>query len=157
MLEYVCAWLLSRVRLFLTPGLKPARLLCSWDFPGKNARVGCNFLLQWNFPIQGSNPHLLPAFHSLQADFLPLEPPGKMCMFIYAHKYTNYTFKFKLLVLENKDTRNSPCFYLKVRVFSSVYWVAEKNNYLSLRRFLNVCAMLSHFNHVSLFVTLWIV
>ena len=33
----------------------PARLLCSWDFPGKNTRVGCHSLLQGIFPIQGSN------------------------------------------------------------------------------------------------------
>ena len=26
--------------------LQPARLLCSWDFPGKNTGVGCHFLLQ---------------------------------------------------------------------------------------------------------------
>ena len=25
--------------------LEPARLLCSWDFPGKNTEVGCHFLL----------------------------------------------------------------------------------------------------------------
>ena len=27
-------------------GLQPARLLCSWDSPGKNTGVGCHFLLQ---------------------------------------------------------------------------------------------------------------
>ena len=27
-------------------GLQPARLLCLWDSPGKNAGVGCHFLLQ---------------------------------------------------------------------------------------------------------------
>ena len=27
-------------------GLPPTRLLCLWDFPGKNAGVGCHFLLQ---------------------------------------------------------------------------------------------------------------
>ena len=27
-------------------GLQPARLLCPWDFPGKNTEVGCHFLLQ---------------------------------------------------------------------------------------------------------------
>ena len=27
-------------------GLQPARLLCPWDFPGKNTGVGCHFLLQ---------------------------------------------------------------------------------------------------------------
>ena len=26
-------------------GLKPTRLLCPWDFPGKNTGVGCHFLL----------------------------------------------------------------------------------------------------------------
>ena len=27
-------------------GLQPARLLCSWNFLGKNTRLGCHFLLQ---------------------------------------------------------------------------------------------------------------
>ena len=27
-------------------GLQPTRLLCLWDFPGKNTGVGCHFLLQ---------------------------------------------------------------------------------------------------------------
>ena len=38
-------------------GLKPSRLLCPWDFPGKNTRMGCHFLLQRIFPTQGLNPH----------------------------------------------------------------------------------------------------
>ena len=46
-------------------GLKPSRLLCPWDFPGKNAGVGCHFLLQGIFPTQGLNQHLpvSPALH----------------------------------------------------------------------------------------------
>ena len=40
-------------------GLKPTRLLCPWDFPGKDTGVGCHFLLQGIFPTQGSNPGLL--------------------------------------------------------------------------------------------------
>ena len=28
-------------------GLKPVKLLCPWDFPGKNIGVGCHFLLRW--------------------------------------------------------------------------------------------------------------
>ena len=36
--------------------LLPARLLSPWNFPGKNARVGCHFLLQGIFLTQGSNP-----------------------------------------------------------------------------------------------------
>ena len=36
-------------------GLYPARLLCPWDFSGKNTEVGCHFLLQGIFPTRGSN------------------------------------------------------------------------------------------------------
>ena len=39
--------------------LQPPRLLCSLDFPAKNAGVGCHFHLQGIFPTQGSNPRLL--------------------------------------------------------------------------------------------------
>ena len=39
--------------------LQPARLLCPWDFPGKNIGVGCHFLLQRVFLTQGSNLRLL--------------------------------------------------------------------------------------------------
>ena len=35
----------------------PTKLLCSWDFPGKHAEVGCHFLLQGIFLTQRSNPH----------------------------------------------------------------------------------------------------
>ena len=44
--------------LMRSHGLQPARLLCPWDFPGKNTGVGCHFLLQRVFPTQGSNLHL---------------------------------------------------------------------------------------------------
>ena len=40
-------------------GLKPTRLLCPWDFPGKDTGVCCHFLLQGIFSTQGSNPSLL--------------------------------------------------------------------------------------------------
>ena len=45
---------------------QPTRLLCPCDSPGKNTEVGCYFLLQRIFPIQGrSNPHLLHWRHIL--------------------------------------------------------------------------------------------
>ena len=40
-------------------GLRPTRLLCPWNSPGKNTGVGCHFLLQGTFPTQRSNPGLL--------------------------------------------------------------------------------------------------
>ena len=39
-------------------GLKPTRLLCPWDSPGKNTGVGCHFLLQGIFLTQGLNQSL---------------------------------------------------------------------------------------------------
>ena len=33
-------------------GQKPTRLLCPWNFPGKNTGVDCHFLLQQIFPTQ---------------------------------------------------------------------------------------------------------
>ena len=38
--------------------LEPTRLFCQWDSLGKNIGVGCHFLLQGIFPIQGSKPWL---------------------------------------------------------------------------------------------------
>ena len=49
----------SHVQLFATTWTVAARLLCSWDFPGKNTGVGCHFLLQGIFLTQGSNLCLL--------------------------------------------------------------------------------------------------
>ena len=56
-----------------THGLQPARLLCPWDYLGKNTGVGYHFLLQGIFPTQGSNSGL-PA---LQEDSLLSEVQGK--------------------------------------------------------------------------------
>ena len=53
-------------------GLKSFRLLCPWDFPGKNTGVGCHFLLGGAFPAQGLNPHLL----HWQVDSSPLSHQG---------------------------------------------------------------------------------
>ena len=53
----VC-YLIARLclTLLLPHSLQTARLLCPWDFPGKNTGVGCHFLLEGIFPTQGSNP-----------------------------------------------------------------------------------------------------
>ena len=53
-------------------GLQPTRLLCPWDFPGKNTGIGCYFLFQGIFLTQGSN------FRSCIASRLfTAEPLGK--------------------------------------------------------------------------------
>ena len=38
-------------------GLKLSKLLCPWDFLGKNSGMSCHFLLQGIFPPQGLNLH----------------------------------------------------------------------------------------------------
>ena len=43
---------------FLNP-YQPTSLLCPWDFPGKNTRVGSHLLLQGISLTQGSDPRLL--------------------------------------------------------------------------------------------------
>ena len=81
---YVCVCMLrhfSCVWLFVTLWtIYPARLLCPWESPGKNTRVGFHALLLGIFPTQGSNPHLLPLLHWRTGSW-PLAPPGKpMCI-----------------------------------------------------------------------------
>ena len=46
----VCAQLCPTLQ---SHGLWPARLLCPWNFPGKNTEGGCHFLLQRIFLTQG--------------------------------------------------------------------------------------------------------
>ena len=41
-----CSVAKSCLILLRPRGLKPARRLCAWNFPGKNTTVGCHFLLQ---------------------------------------------------------------------------------------------------------------
>jgi len=50
LLRYACTCSVAKLCLTLRPhGLKPARLLCPWDFPGKNTDMDCHFLLQMIF------------------------------------------------------------------------------------------------------------
>ena len=50
--------------------LQPSRLLCLWDFSGKNTGVGCHFLLQGLFLTQRANAS--PVSPALHVDSLPL-------------------------------------------------------------------------------------
>ena len=66
----------SHVQLFATPWTIPTSLLCPWDSPDKNTRVGCHDLLQGIFQIQGSNLPLLCLLH-WQMGSLSLGPHEK--------------------------------------------------------------------------------
>ena len=57
---YCCCLVAQLCPTLLWPhGLQPARLLCPWNFPSKNTRVDCHFLLQGIFLTQGLNLCLL--------------------------------------------------------------------------------------------------
>ena len=65
--------------------LEPTRLLCPWNFPGKNTGVSCHVLLQRIFPTQGWNLHLLSLLN-WQASSLALAPPvWKTVLFMNNH------------------------------------------------------------------------
>ena len=55
--------LVAQLYLLLCNHMDCSRLLCLWDFPGKNPGVDCRLLLQGIFVTQGSNPHLLCLLH----------------------------------------------------------------------------------------------
>ena len=57
---------------------QPTRLLCPQDYPSKNTGVGCHFLLQGIFPIQGWHPPLL----HWQANSLSLSHQGSLLTYI---------------------------------------------------------------------------
>ena len=81
---YVCACSVMSNSLG-TSGLQLARFLCPWDYPGKNAEVGCHFLLQGIFPTQGTNPSLLRLLHC-QVDSLPLSHLGRPYTYIWSYE-----------------------------------------------------------------------
>ena len=63
---------------FWSHGLWPARLLCPWNFSGKNTGAGSHFLLQEAFLTQRSNLHLLQLL-PWKADSLLLCYLGSPC------------------------------------------------------------------------------
>ena len=74
----VCTCTCSVMADSLQPhGLQPSRLLCPWNFLGKNTGVWCHILHQGIFPIQGLNSRLLGLLH-WQGGSVPLVPPGKI-------------------------------------------------------------------------------
>ena len=65
-------------------GLRPTRLLCPWDSPGKNTGVGCHLLLQETFLTRAQ-----PTYPALAGGFFTTEPPEKphIHIYMYVNKY----------------------------------------------------------------------
>ena len=92
-------------------GLKLARLLCPWNFPGKNTGLGCHFLCQGIIPTQELNLHFLCLLH-WQVDSLPLTPPQKpLVLMVIAnfliplHNYSNWPIKNRSLPGKEKSLK----------------------------------------------------
>ena len=85
-----------------THGPQPARLFCPWDFPGNNTGMGCQFLLQGIFPIQGLNPSL--SSPALTNEFLDTAPPGNprinISLFLQKSIFYWNSFFFFLTILK---------------------------------------------------------
>ena len=87
---FICACMLRSSVMFnsMQPhGLQPARLLCPWNFQGKNNAVGCHFLLQVIFLTQGSN--LIVVSPALAASSLPLCHLGIPLLYTHTHTHTH--------------------------------------------------------------------
>ena len=68
-----CVSLLSHVHIFVTLWTVAWRLLCPWNFSGKNTRVGCHFPSPGDLP----NPGIQPTSPALASRFFTTEPPRK--------------------------------------------------------------------------------
>ena len=105
--------------------LYPTKLLCPWNFLGKNTWGGCHFLLQGIFPTQGSNPHLL----HWQADSLPLVRLGSS-IFKGLKCFTNTSREIHILSLGPHEAK--PILYLgcwmKHKCLISICWMCEWMN-----------------------------
>ena len=154
-LKYVCSVMSDS----LWPnGLWPARLLFWRDSPGKNTEMGCHFLLQGIFPIQGWKPCLLCLLH-WQTDSLPLMPPGKPHIHILAFTYINTKYKYylkyvcsvmsdslwpnglwpaRLLFWRDSPGKNTEmgCHFLLQGIFSSQGWKPRLLHLLNCRQIL---------------------
>ena len=65
---------------FVTPhGLYPAKLLCPWDFPGKNTGFQLSVPPLGDLPDSGIESKS-PASPVSAGEFFTTEPPGKMLM-----------------------------------------------------------------------------
>ena len=98
-------------------GLYFIRLLCPWDFLGKETGVDCHFLLQGIFPTQGLNLNLL---HFLPCSWIPYH-------WFYGKPIESVTQPFAMLDSKTlHGAQHSKCFppehhglFLKVHLFKS--------------------------------------
>ena len=110
----------------------PTRLVCPWNFSGKNIGVGCHFLLQGMFPTQGSNLHLLHLLH-WQAGSPPLAPPRKpsinytisLCVHIPSLLHKRLYFKKIYSLLGLLIYSHFPLLYSQAAFLCVCFWLLQ--------------------------------
>ena len=98
--------------------MQPSRLLCPWNFPGKNTGVGFHFLLQRIFLTQGSNLCLLHLLH-WQTDSLP---PSHLEAHITTHMHENTSSSFKFVCMRVDPHLST---HVHWNLFSSAGWASR--------------------------------
>ena len=107
---YCFYWLFAKLCWTLWPHkLLPTRLLCPWDFPGKNTGVGCHFLL---FARGLLDPGTKPLSLTLQVNSLPLNHQGS-CLY----STLNHFFLTSVLTTSHREQWGK-CFFFPPHVFS---------------------------------------
>ena len=97
---------------------EPTRLLCPWDFPGRNTGVGCHFLLQGIFPAIKSTSPVSPA---LAGGFFNICAPGKPLSYGCAYSLS------RVRLFCNPTDCSPPC--------SCVHGILRARIHSSFRRF----------------------
>ena len=95
---------LSSVRLFVTPWTGAHQAPLSMGFPSNNNGMGCHFLFQGTFRIQGSN---LPLLH-WRVDSLPLDYQGSP-IFEYSIPICEYTSNLHAKRRHGKVVQGTGC------------------------------------------------
>ena len=136
-----CCYLVANchLNLLVSYGLQPVSLLCPWNSPGKNTRVGSHSLFQQIFPTQGLN-----GSPALQVDSLSSEPPGKpIHISVYVYILFSILFHYRLL-------QNIACSSLCYRVISCCLFYIQYYLHLLISYSLFITP-LPNFVNISLF------
>ena len=111
-------------------GLQPTRLLCPWNSPGKNPRVGCHALLQGDLPNPGIQPASLTS-PALAEGFFITSP-----LLVHIQSTLSLQLEIQLLVLSFVKSNlwqvsNQSFSFLKckVRINNSTSWLLEYSIY----------------------------
>ena len=72
----------------------PTRLLCPWDFPGKNTGVHCHFSPPRILPNPGIKP-VSPASPALADGFFTTVLPGQPRYRVYSGRHKEYTQEYR--------------------------------------------------------------